>query len=192
MMRNFFIVLALVAGTVCLTYGIDTLSRPSVQIIEIPGDSAIRAQEAPNFTVTDIAGHDISLHDFKGRTVVLNFWASWCVPCVKEFPLLMDVARAYPDSLHVIALSSDFKAEDVQSFLDRKAPGAKDMDNFTVALDDKSKITADLFQTFRLPETIIIDENGLMRDKLVGANWSMEDMSAIVAKISSEIPAGGE
>lgn len=184
MIKNFLIVVGVVVVTAGLTVWLDAVSRPSVVVHDIPGDSSIKTRSAPDFSVTAVDGRNVRLADLKGRIVVLNFWASWCVPCVKEFPLLMEVAERYSSQVTVLALSSDFKTQDIERFLDQKAPGARDIDNFIIALDEKSAITADLFQTLRLPETIIIDRDGNMRNKLVGANWTMEDVDAIVQALS--------
>ncbi len=69
---------------------------------------SLAKQKAPDFTLPDTSGKQVSLSGFKGKYVLLNFWASWCVPCVKEIPKIKEVAKLYGDNLVIIGISADF------------------------------------------------------------------------------------
>lgn len=182
MLRNILIL----AGTILVGLGATYLMDYSAPLTMAQSDSALdqsKEQSVPTFEFTDTNGAAHSINDFKGKMVVLNFWASWCAPCVKEFPLFLQLAAAYSDDVVFIGLSSDHNKNDMSKFLMRlrkNYPQEMALDNVIIAIDEKSKITAGLFQTYRLPETIIIDEDGIIIDKLIGAEWAFEDLEDLV------------
>ena len=114
--------------------------------VVVAGDSA------PDFAVTADNGRAVSLSHFGGKLLVLNFWASWCGPCVEEEPSLSQFARNYADKgVVVLGLSVDKDENAYRAFLRRFKP------EFLTARD--SKVHAD-YGTFMYPETYIIDANG--------------------------------
>jgi peroxiredoxin len=77
--------------------------------------------KAPNFTLKDLKGQAVSLSDFKGKTVFLDFWATWCPPCVASTPAVDKLAQDYKDkNVVVLSISMDDEAGTVQSFVERK------------------------------------------------------------------------
>jgi len=163
--------------------------RPTIN--EVPNKAAIQkniqnTEAIPNFTFTDINGKTHSASDYKGKIIILNFWASWCAPCIKEFPNLLYVAKTYNKDTVLIALSSDLNETAIQSFI-KKMQTTQNLDfsadNILVALDENQEITAKKFSTFKLPETIIIDREFKIRNKLIGADWSTQDLSDIIESL---------
>lgn len=151
--------------------GVETqTSAPAPMHTQIPAFS---------FTALDGAQHDI--RDFRGKIVILNFWATWCAPCQKEFPALLRIADSHKDDIVLIALSSDIERAAIDRFLNKLS--YKPRANVHIALDDSQRITAGLFQTYRLPETWIIDRQQLLKHKLIGAEWTDEDLRSIIEKI---------
>lgn len=134
---------------------------------------------APNFTFTSISGKTHNLKDLRGKIIILNFWASWCPPCVKEFPALLELAAKHKDEAVLIALSSDIDEPSMTKFLDRLTAQGHDFtqDNILIGLDADNRITRNLYQAYRLPETYIIDRSGITREKIVGADWDIDDVS---------------
>lgn len=82
-----------------------------------PGEGGAKVPADLTFTLKNMDGADVRLVDFKGRPIVLNFWATWCGPCLKEIPDLMAVADAYrADRLAVLGISVDDAPEDLRRF----------------------------------------------------------------------------
>jgi len=125
---------------------------------------------APDFTVADGATK-IHLADYRGHVVLLNFWASWCAPCISELPSLLDLHHDQPD-LAVLAVSIDEDADAYSHFLVRQH-----VDLITVR--DPAQKAAGLFHTDMWPETYAIDRKGVIRRKFVGAtDWSNPEIRA--------------
>ncbi len=125
--------------------------------------------EAPQFTVTD-AERTVSLHDFRGKTVILNFWATWCPPCVAEMPSLVQLQKTMGDKVVILAVSMDVDNGAYKQFI-----RDHQIDLLTVR-DGANKSNA-LYGTYKFPETYIIDKDGKIRRKFIGeANWTSPDI----------------
>ena len=114
---------------------------------------------APDFTVSDGAA-TVHLASYRGQVVVLNFWATWCPPCVQEMPGLIALHHDRPD-LAILAVSIDEDEDAYYRFLTRRH-----VDFTTVR--DPSQAAAKLYHTEAWPETYIIDRHGMIRRKIVG------------------------
>ncbi len=138
--------------------------------------------QIPTFEFTDQKGEPYKISNFKGKTILLNFWASWCAPCIKEFPLLINAAKQNPDTLILIALSNDINEEKMNAFIKKMEQTNPDINlpNIVIAHDDGGAITNTLFQTFRLPETYIIGYDQKIIHKLIGANWNENDLNTYI------------
>jgi len=119
---------------------------------------------APGFTITSDTGRTISVPSFGGKLLVLNFWASWCPPCVQETPSLSKFAQTYAGKgVVVMGVSVDKDEKAYKAFLQRFNPA------FLTARD--FKIHED-YGTFMYPETYIIDAKGKVLKKLAEpADW---------------------
>ena len=121
-----------------------------------PGDTA------PNFTITTSAGDQISPRNFGGKVLVLNFWASWCPPCVEEEPSLNEFARTLKDSgVVVLGVSVDRNEQAYENFVKRFDVA------FPTARDPDENISY-RYGTYKLPESYIIDRNGKVVRKFAG------------------------
>lgn len=143
---------------------------------EAPVEKVQTGQTAPDFTFSATDGKTYPLSDFKGKIIILNFWASWCPPCIKEFPHFIKAAQTFKDDIIFIGVSSDLNENAMNKFL-TKIEGDLKAPNILIALDADQNITKNLFQTYRLPETILIDQNQVMRTKIIGADWTYDDLS---------------
>jgi peroxiredoxin len=121
---------------------------------------------APNFTVRD-SDRTVTLSQFKGQVVVLNFWATWCPPCIEEMPSLVRMQQHMQSKgVTVLAVSVDVDENNYRRFL--KEHGV----NLLTVRDPDQKSNG-LYGTFKFPETYIIDRNGIMRRKFIGAvDWT--------------------
>ncbi|HZT30510.1 MAG TPA: TlpA disulfide reductase family protein [Bryobacteraceae bacterium] len=122
---------------------------------------------APDFTITADNGRPISPTSFGGKLLVLNFWATWCPPCVQETPSLDQFQRSLAGSgVVVLGVSVDKDEKAYRAFLDRNRV------SFLTARDPENKINAD-FGTFKYPETYIINDKGKVVQKIIGPeNWT--------------------
>jgi thiol-disulfide isomerase/thioredoxin len=133
----------------------------------------VAGDNAPDFTITADNGRSISLTHFGGKLLVLNFWATWCPPCIEETPSLNQFARQYAGKgVVVLALSVDRDEKAYRAFLQRYNPA------FLTARD--SKVHAD-YGTFMYPETYIIDAQGRVLRKFAEAeNWMGPEITQYV------------
>jgi len=118
---------------------------------------------APDFTVSD-GTTTVHLASYRGKVVLLNFWATWCPPCVLEIPSLLQLHHDMP-SLVVLAVSID---EDPQMY--RNFVAMRHVDLITV--NDPGERAASLYHSDMWPETYVIDRKGVIRRKFIGAqDW---------------------
>jgi thiol-disulfide isomerase/thioredoxin len=138
---------------------------------------------APAFSFETVDGKKHSISDFKDKVVVLNFWASWCAPCVIEFPQMISLAEKTQENSVLIFMSIDEEKADIQKFI-KKHPKIAKAENIMVAHDKTKSISRNLFRTYQIPETYIIAPGGRIADKIVGADvlW---DSATMVEKINS-------
>jgi len=132
---------------------------------------------AQDFTVRD-SDRSVSLNQFRGQVVVLNFWATWCTPCEQELPSLMDMQdRLRGRGVSVLGVSIDVDADAYHRFLKLRNV------NFLTVRDPEQKVAA-LYGTAGWPETYIIDRQGIMRRKIVGPiNWDSPEIMQFLTKL---------
>lgn len=130
---------------------------------------------AANASFKDIKGNSYTLHEYKGRIIILNFWATWCPPCIIEFPQLLELASREQDSITLITLSVDENPEDITKFLNTLSAESQAhlaLDNVIIGLDTDKSISRDLFETTMYPETFIIDKDLIIKHKIEGiTDW---------------------
>jgi cytochrome c biogenesis protein CcmG, thiol:disulfide interchange protein DsbE len=133
--------------------------------------------QAPDFTVQD-SQTKITLSQFRGQIVVLNFWATWCAPCVEEVPSLVEMQRHMKSKgVTVIAVSVDVDEDAYKSFI-------KDHNVNLLTVRDPSQKTNQLYGTFKFPETYVIDRQGIMRRKFIGAvDWTDPDITEFLTRL---------
>jgi cytochrome c biogenesis protein CcmG/thiol:disulfide interchange protein DsbE len=125
---------------------------------------------APDFTVSD-SKSTIHLANYRGQIVLLNFWATWCPPCVQEMPGLIQLHHDRPD-LAILAVSIDEDEDTYTNYIQRRH-----IDLITVR--DPAQTAAKLYHTEGWPETYIIDRQGIIRRKIVGdPDWSNPELRA--------------
>jgi peroxiredoxin len=134
--------------------------------------------QAPDFSIATDSGRPISRSGFGGKLLVLNFWATWCPPCVEETPSLSEFQKAFANSgVVVLGVSVDKDERAYRAFLARMNPA------FLTARDPQAQINAD-YGTFKYPETYIIDRSGKVLQKIIGpTNWMDERMIGYVKSL---------
>ena len=133
---------------------------------------------APDFAIATDNGRAVSLSKFGGRLLVLNFWATWCPPCVQEMPSLDEFQKRLAGSgVVVLGVSVDKDAGAYRSFLSRAKV------SFLTARDPEARISGD-YGTFKYPETYIIDSRGKVVQKIIGPeNWTDDRMVSYVKSL---------
>jgi len=135
----------------------DTVSG-DVIVAEIPEGTAGMPQvgeKAPDFPALDLAGNRVNLADFAGQPVIINFWATWCAPCLIEMPALQAAFEQFQDEgLVILALNREENAETVTAyFYDELGL------TFTPLLDQEA-IAANMFGVLNMPTTYFVDATG--------------------------------
>lgn len=121
----------------------------------------------------DLAGLDFISTDFKNQIVIVNFWASWCAPCIEEIPSLIKLVNDFKGQVQLIAISADDSLEEIETFK-KSFPGLNHK-NITLVWD-KDRNYMKKFNIFKLPESFVLTKNGLIVKKVSGTiNWFNEN-----------------
>jgi peroxiredoxin len=133
---------------------------------------------APDFSVTADNGRTISANNFGGKVLVLNFWATWCPPCIDELPSLDEFQQQFAGSgVVVLGVSVDKDEKAYRRFLSRAKV------SFLTARDPENKINAE-YGTFKFPESYIINSEGKVVMKIISeTNWTDDKMMSYVKSL---------
>lgn len=129
---------------------------------------------APDFKGMTDRGQEVKLSDYQGKVVLLDFWASWCAPCLKEMPFLVEFYEQNKDAeFMVIAINIDDKAANMNKFLQKLKAGVP----FPVIHDAKKEIPP-LYNPESMPTTVFIDKKGIIRYRHTGFKDSYKEAFA--------------
>jgi len=134
---------------------------------------------APDFKIKNLKGGETALSDYKGKVVLLNFWATWCGPCRAEMPSMEALYRLYPhDKFEILAVSIDFGQDaPVKEFIDDFGF------SFPVLLDDQLDVN-NRYQIRVVPTSILVDQRGVVTHRLLGAkDWNDPNSKLFVDKL---------
>ncbi|WP_390285048.1 peroxiredoxin family protein [Ureibacillus sp. GCM10028918] len=121
---------------------------------------------APNFELRSLAEDKVRLSDFKGKKVVINFWATWCIPCVEEMPAMQNfydehAAMGNVEILAVNATDKESNTDIVKQFVQEFGI------SFPILLDEKGDVLFN-YEVLTLPTSLIIDEQGMVVEQILG------------------------
>jgi peroxiredoxin len=173
--------IVLVAGLVATAV---TLGLVYLLVVAPPDRPLEVGDKAPDIRLKGAFGGEGKLSDYRGKVVLLNFWATWCNPCVKEMPSLQ-------------VLYSYFEGEDfeiVAVAMDQE--GASVVQDFAAAyklefalVTDAEKTSEDLYHLTGLPETYLIDKDGVIREKLLGPrDWAVKGSFKLISDLLGHGP----
>jgi thiol-disulfide isomerase/thioredoxin len=148
------------------------------------GFEARASTPAPALEARDLKGVAHALAGYRGKVVLLNFWASWCPPCLREMPSLERLrVNMTGRPLEIVALDSAETAGDVQDYLSRMKLG------FTILLDPDGSATR-RWKVFALPTSFLLDAEGRVRYVLTGpTEWDEGEALKVIESLLAEVPA---
>ncbi len=167
------VVVLILAGALAFYLGHRRDAKGGVQI----------GETAPDFTIPELGQGALALDRYKKQVVVLNFWATWCPPCVEEAPSLEKFATlTQTRGVTVIGVSVDEDQRALEKFI------ADYHVSYPVARDPQRALAA-RYGTFQFPETYIIDRNGRVAEKIIGAiDWQDPRIINFVESLTPDAP----
>ena len=167
------LILTLILCQLTLFNGLALAAGPLSKITIAP---QAERSSAPGFVAERLEGGKADLRDFKGKVVLLNFWATWCMPCRKEMPSMEALRQKYSQQdLLVVAISIDEGAKSrVASYVKSLQLG------FPILLDPEGEVS-DLYKVSGLPASYLIDRNGKLISRIVGSeDWASAEAFKLV------------
>ena len=137
---------------------------------------------AADFTLRDVEGHQVWLSDFKGKTVLLAFWATWCPPCKEELPLLQKIYEQHYKDLVILAVDDENPAT-IRDFLRAKHY------SFTALVDSKRAVLRE-FAIHFIPTAIVINPDGIVTQEVTGWEGPQRLLEALRAAGFGNVPPG--
>ncbi len=162
--------LALITGLLCL-HCARTPGTPEEVSVGRP---------APPFQLSDLYGREVSLSQYRGKVIILDFWATWCGPCRMSMPLLEKLQEENPGSLKLLAINLEEPMDLVRDYVARQNIRS------TVLLDEEGKVGR-AYGSESIPMQVVIDKEGIVRDVQVGFSPRMaQKLRDEVAKLSAD------
>ncbi|MEH6944536.1 peroxiredoxin family protein [Bacillus sp. JJ722] len=160
-------IILLLLISVAIVQAMDKKKEPELPGLDVGG-------KAPNFTLQNLEGENVSLSDYKGKKVILNFWATWCPPCRKEMPALEKFYQQNKNKIEILAINTDPK-NDVAGYVNSMNL------TFPILLDEKSEVSGQ-YDILSLPTTYFIDEKGKLVKKQIG-ELTFEQLNQIMSEL---------
>jgi peroxiredoxin len=138
----------------------------------LPSTTAVVAGDvAPDFQLEDTKGNQISLADLRGKVILVNFWATWCPPCIEEMPSMERLHEAMAgDDFVMLAINTEQNGRTVVPEFLKKTPYT-----FPILYDDKG-VVQQLYSVYKFPESFIVGKDGTVVEKIIGPlDWSSPD-----------------
>jgi len=138
----------------------------------------LEKNKAPDFSLKDLNGRNVTLSSLKGKVILLNFWATWCPPCISEMPVFN---RLYKEmrarGLEVVAISADRSEGYVRDYVSKHGL------DFRVLYDGDHTVTKQ-YKVFSMPTTFLIDKKGVIVEKFFGEyDWTDQEIKKKIEKL---------
>jgi thiol-disulfide isomerase/thioredoxin len=151
--------------------------------VDTDKEASLEGKAAPAFTLVDLAGKRVSLKDYKGRPVLVNFWATWCSPCKLEMPWFEEFRQKYgPQGFEILGIAEDDAGKDVI------AKAVKRINvSYPILLTDQ-KVAPAYGGVDYLPESFYVDRNGIVQMQTSGLG-SKDEIEANIKRLVGTAPA---
>jgi len=134
-------------------------------------------RKAPSFSLMDLNGHQVTLDQFKGSVVMLDFWATWCAPCRQSMPALESLQKEFQDKLSVLAINLRESPEDVKSYVKLK-------NIQSIVLLDVDGSVGQVYRSDSIPMQVLVDQQGVVRHVQIGYAPSVQQqLRAEISKL---------
>lgn len=151
----------------------------SVKREETPRTKAVVGLNAPGFLLNDPSGKTYTLSELKGSVVFINFWATWCPPCIEEMPSIQNLYNGFKDKKEFRMVTILYKDDY------NKAMAYLKQNNYTLpVLIDREGKAAKAYGVTGVPETYIVDKQGVLREKVIGpADWNSTQADSLISNL---------
>lgn len=160
------VIIGVVKNNIAETEAIDKMALGS-NVEFLPTDEGLaKGEKAPDFQLTTLDGKAVTLSDYQGQKVILNFWATWCPPCKAEMPHMQKYFEEQAEKENVVILAVNLTTED--KGLEKIKQFVKEYElEFSIPMDDKGAVGA-TYQAMSIPTSYMIDTTGRIQNKIVG------------------------
>ena len=159
-------------------------TRVRAGAVDTPGAAPREGSIAPDFVLAGYDGRAVRLSNYRGKTVLLNFWATWCTTCAEEMPYMQRLATEHPDDFVVLAVNQAEGTSTARAWSDGRALRA-----IVFALDHDKSVSSAYKLSPGLPHSFFIDKDGYVRGVIQGG-MTYDDMRQRLEKVQSPRPAG--
>ena len=179
-MLGFFITSVVMAGTLVLAGGGQVPPTDATRPARVPsGNTAMAGWQVPDFAFETLEGETQNITDYRGQIVFVNFWATWCEPCVREMPAFEQFMSEEPEGVVILAVNNGEDGAAVREFQQ-----AFSLDALPLVVDP-DYVISDGFGIVNLPVTYVIDGEGVVQGFKLG-EITREDIDAYIADIRGE------
>ncbi|HSF29591.1 MAG TPA: TlpA disulfide reductase family protein [Candidatus Tectomicrobia bacterium] len=156
-------------------------------LFEAMGMSKVPPKAAPDFTLPTADGQQVSLQQYRGKVVFLNFWATWCIPCREEMPALERLHQTYQaQDLAVISIDLKETAEQVKGFFEKHSL------SFPALLDQNGSVFRD-YLVAGMPTTYLIGRDGMLLARGVGGrDWTRAEAQQLIKELIKPTPVAAQ
>ena len=175
---------------IAVTLGLLLLGRAASateHLFQAMGMAKLPGKAAPDFMLPDLNGQRVSLHDYRGKVVFLNFWATWCIPCREEMPAMEQLHQTFQSQgLAILAVDLKESPDKVKAFFDQHGL------SFTALLDESGSVFRD-YSVMGLPTTYLSGREGKLLARGVGGrDWRRAEGKDLIRGLLAGAPAGSK